>query len=59
MVNNEMHSAMNTVGDGWFDKDWRPTFNDDRGIKAVDTIQAPGAVLRCPASPPCTTTSTP
>ncbi len=39
MVNNEMHSAMNTVGDGWFDKDWRPTFNDDRGVKAVETIK--------------------
>ena len=39
MVNNEMHSVLNTVGDGWFDKDWRPTFNDDRGVEAVNTIK--------------------
>ena len=58
MVNNEMHSAINTIGDGWFDKDWRPTFNDDRGVKAVETIKRARAVLACPASPPCTTTST-
>ena len=39
MVNNEMHSVINTIGDGWFDKDWRPTFNDDRGVKAVETYK--------------------
>lgn len=39
MVNNEMHAVMNTVGDGWFDKDWRPVFNSERGIKAVETYK--------------------
>ena len=39
MVNNEMHAVLNTVGDGWFDKDWRPVFNDDRGVKAVETYK--------------------
>jgi ABC-type glycerol-3-phosphate transport system substrate-binding protein len=39
MVNNELQSVMNTVGDGWFDKDWRPVFNDDRGVKAVEIIK--------------------
>jgi ABC-type glycerol-3-phosphate transport system substrate-binding protein len=27
------------VGDGWFDKDWKPTFNSDRGVKAIETYK--------------------
>lgn len=39
MVANEMNAVMNSVGDGWFDKDWRPTFNSPRGIEAVETYK--------------------
>jgi ABC-type glycerol-3-phosphate transport system substrate-binding protein len=39
MVCNEMNAVFNTIGDGWFDEDWRPTFNDDRGVKAVETYK--------------------
>ncbi len=39
MVANEMNAVMNTIGDGWFDKDWRPTFNSARGVEAVETYK--------------------
>jgi ABC-type glycerol-3-phosphate transport system substrate-binding protein len=39
MVANEMNAVMNTVGDGWFDKDWRPTFNTPRGVEAIETYK--------------------
>jgi ABC-type glycerol-3-phosphate transport system substrate-binding protein len=39
MVANEMNAVMNTVGDGWFDKDWRPVFNSPRGIEAVEVYK--------------------
>ena len=39
MVANEMNAVMNTVGDGWFDKNWRPTFNTPRGVDAVETYK--------------------
>ncbi|MEA2777184.1 MAG: multiple sugar transport system substrate-binding protein [Acetobacteraceae bacterium] len=39
MVANEMNAVMNTVGEGWFDKDWRPTFNGPRGVEAVETYR--------------------
>ncbi|HTI84303.1 MAG TPA: extracellular solute-binding protein [Acetobacteraceae bacterium] len=39
MVSNEMNAVLNTIGDGWFDKDWRPTFNDARGVEAVETYK--------------------
>ncbi len=39
MIPNELHAVMNTVGDGWFDKDWRPTFNSPRGIEAIETYK--------------------
>lgn len=32
----ELSSVLNTVGAGWFDKDWKPTFQTERGQKAVD-----------------------
>jgi multiple sugar transport system substrate-binding protein len=35
----ELQSVLNTVGDGWFDKDWKPTFNSDRGVKAIETYK--------------------
>ena len=39
MVANEMNAVLNTVGDGWFDKGWRPTFNSPRGVEAVETYK--------------------
>ncbi len=39
MIPNELHAVLNTVGDGWFDKDWRPTFNSVRGIEAIETYK--------------------
>ncbi len=39
MIPNELHAVLNTVGDGWFDKDWRPTFNSPRGIEAIETYR--------------------
>ena len=39
MVSNEMNAVLNTIGDGWFDKNWRPIFNDERGVKAVETYK--------------------
>lgn len=32
----ELSSVLNTVGDGWFDKNWRPTFHTEKGQKAID-----------------------
>jgi ABC-type glycerol-3-phosphate transport system substrate-binding protein len=35
----ELQSVLNTVGDGWFDKDFHPAFNDARGVAAIETIK--------------------
>lgn len=35
----ELHSVLNTVGNGWFDQKWHPTFNTDRGIAAIETYK--------------------
>ena len=35
----ELHSVLNTVGDGWFDQSWRPTFNSKKGIAAIETFK--------------------
>ncbi len=32
----ELSSVLNTVGDGWFDRDWRPVFNSGKGVAAID-----------------------
>jgi ABC-type glycerol-3-phosphate transport system substrate-binding protein len=32
----ELQAVLNTVGDGWFDKDWRPVFNSPKGIEAIE-----------------------
>ena len=29
---NEAHWYFNALGDGWFDEDWRPIFNDAKGV---------------------------
>ena len=36
---NEAHWYMNALGPGWFDADWRPVFNGERGISAIDSLK--------------------
>lgn len=36
---NESHWYMNAVGDGWFDQDWKPIFNDAKGVQAIETLK--------------------
>jgi multiple sugar transport system substrate-binding protein len=36
---NEAHWYINTIGNGWFDESWRPTFNDARGVEAIQTMK--------------------
>ncbi len=32
----ELSSVLHTVGDGWFDRDWKPVFNSAKGVAAID-----------------------
>ena len=53
---NEAHWYMQTIGPGWFDAAWRPTFNNDRGVQAIEMrrrVPAPHSA----ASPPRPTTN--
>jgi len=36
---NETSWYINAVGDGWFDKAWRPVFNDEKGVRAIETLK--------------------
>ncbi len=36
---NEAHWYLNALGDGWFDKDWRPVFNNARGVTAIEALK--------------------
>lgn len=36
---NEAHWYFNALGDGWFDKDWRPIFNDAKGVDAIEMMK--------------------
>ena len=36
---NEAHWYMNALGPGWFDADWRPVFNGDRGVAAIEALK--------------------
>jgi ABC-type glycerol-3-phosphate transport system substrate-binding protein len=36
---NEAHWYLNALGDGWFDSDWKPVFNDARGVQAIEMMQ--------------------
>jgi ABC-type glycerol-3-phosphate transport system substrate-binding protein len=36
---NETHWYMNAIGDGWFDADFRPIFNSDNGVEAIETLK--------------------
>jgi len=35
----ELQGVLNTVGDGWFDQAWRPTFNSERSVAAIETYK--------------------
>jgi ABC-type glycerol-3-phosphate transport system substrate-binding protein len=36
---NEAHWYLNALGDGWFDKDWRPIFNQPKGVAAIEALK--------------------
>ncbi|WP_422074286.1 extracellular solute-binding protein [Tranquillimonas rosea] len=36
---NEAHWYMNSIGDGWFDDEWRPIFNNEAGVEAITTMK--------------------
>ncbi len=36
---NEAHWYINAIGDGWFDKEWRPIFNNEAGVKAITRLK--------------------
>jgi ABC-type glycerol-3-phosphate transport system substrate-binding protein len=36
---NETHWYLNAVGEGWFDKSWKPIFNQPAGVKAVTMMK--------------------
>ena len=36
---NEAHWYINALGDGWFDKDWKPIFNQPRGVAAIEALK--------------------
>jgi multiple sugar transport system substrate-binding protein len=36
---NEADWYMHVVGPGWFDDKWRPLFNTDRGIRAIEALK--------------------
>ncbi|WP_192886523.1 extracellular solute-binding protein [Agrobacterium sp. LAD9] len=36
---NRIHWFLNTMGDGWFDKNWNPVFNSPNGLKAIEAMK--------------------
>jgi multiple sugar transport system substrate-binding protein len=36
---NEAHWYLNALGDGWFDKDWHPTFNTAKSVAAIEVLK--------------------
>ncbi|EPX76592.1 extracellular solute-binding protein [Salipiger mucosus] len=36
---NEAHWYMNAIGDGWFDEDWKPIFNNEAGVAAITRLK--------------------
>lgn len=36
---NEAHWYMNNIGQGWFDARWRPIFNNESGVRAIDALK--------------------
>jgi ABC-type glycerol-3-phosphate transport system substrate-binding protein len=38
-VLNESHWYINALGEGWFDRDYRPIFHNDKGIQAIEALK--------------------
>jgi multiple sugar transport system substrate-binding protein len=36
---NEAHWYLNALGDGWFDKDWHPSFNTAKSVAAIELLK--------------------
>jgi multiple sugar transport system substrate-binding protein len=36
---NEAHWYMNTIGQGWFDGKWKPIFNNEAGVRAIESLK--------------------
>ncbi|MFC6487054.1 extracellular solute-binding protein [Nitratireductor sp. GCM10026969] len=36
---NEAHWYINAIGDGWFDEEWRPIFNNEAGVEAITMMK--------------------
>lgn len=36
---NEAHWYLNALGEGWFDKSWKPIFNQPAGVNAITTMK--------------------
>lgn len=36
---NEAHWYINAIGDGWFDEDWKPIFNNEAGVAAIEKMK--------------------
>ncbi|MDN8614899.1 extracellular solute-binding protein [Variovorax ginsengisoli] len=36
---NEAHWYMNTIGQGWFDSNWKPIFNNEAGVRAIEALK--------------------
>ncbi|MCH4564008.1 extracellular solute-binding protein [Halomonas sp. EGI 63088] len=36
---NEAHWYINAIGDGWFDENWKPIFNDEAGVAAIKKMK--------------------
>lgn len=36
---NEAHWYMNTIGQGWFDRNWKPIFNNEAGVRAIEALK--------------------
>jgi ABC-type glycerol-3-phosphate transport system substrate-binding protein len=36
---NEAHWYISSIGEGWFDKDWRPIFHKEAGVRAITALK--------------------
>lgn len=36
---NETHWYLNALGDGWFDANWKPIFNNEKGVAAITRLK--------------------
>ena len=38
-LTTETHYYLNNIGEGWFDQNWQPLFNSDKGIQAIQFMK--------------------